>query len=248
MKKSANVMYPLITFFIVSWATTVLAESKELTFEVEPEVIKKKAREGQFLSIPVLKKTLDYHSFWRMYDEHLKKKKAGIHIAVIVDAKNENWPDKDITMHINQVYKFAKQAMIGIKKLQQPGYAELYGARINKIIPVVYDPKNQKPASLKTANGQYENINVPVSVNDIILLVNDHNPAEKSNGAFINTIEELRISLETFFKDQRYKMSKAQYLELLRKQIKDLDSELEDLYEHKQELKELKELLPYINE
>ena len=248
MKKSANVMYSLIAVFVVSFGPKVLAEPKELTFEVEPEVIKAKAREGQFLPIPVLKKPLDYQTFWRMYDEHLKKQKAGIHIAVIVDAKNENWPDKNITMHIKQVHNFAKKAMTGSNNPQQPGYAELYGARINKIIPVIYDPKYQKPASIKIADGQYKNINVPVSVNDIILLINDHNPAEKNNGAFINTVEELQNHLDTYLKEGRHMMSKAQYLEQLLVQIKQLDSELEDLYDHRKELKELQEQLPYINE
>lgn len=248
-----------MTVIILSWGQSGVAkkhttshenkspESTGLTFEVAPEVIKAKAREGQFLSIPMLKKPLDYKAFSRMYVEHLKKNKGGIHIAIIVDAMNKDWPDKETTKHINNVYEFAKQAMIGNKEAQKPGYAELYGARINKIIPVVYDPKNQKSVSKKIADGQYETIKIPVSLNDIILLVNDHNPAEKENGAFINTIGELKTHLNAFLKDGRYKMSKAEYLEHLQAQIKQLDSELDDLYEHKKELKELQEMLPYIN-
>lgn len=260
MKLPVNMMYFLVTVIILSWGLSAVAEesvtsqantppqSTDLTFEISPEVIKAKAREGQFLSIPMLKMPLDYQTFSRMYDEYLKKKKAGIHIAVIVDAENENWPDKDTTMQINKVHKFAKQVMIGNKKTQKPGYAELYGARINKIIPVVYDPKNEKSVYKKIAPGQYQTSKVPVSVNDIILLVNDYKPAEKNDGAFINTIDELKMHLEDFLKDGLYKISNAQYLEQLQVRIRQLDSELNDLYEHRKELKELKELLPHVNE
>ncbi|KXJ50782.1 MAG: hypothetical protein AXW15_05075 [Neptuniibacter sp. Phe_28] len=260
MKKSGHLAYLLVTLIAITWGQLAMAEkplntsanlpttSTGLTFEVDPEVIKAKAREGQFLPIPMLKTPIAYKTFLKMYAEHLKKKKGGIHIAVIVDANNKNWPNKETTMHINNVYNFAKQAMTGNKKAQQRGYAELYGARINKIIPVVYEPKNQKSVSKKMANGQYETKNVPIALNDIILLVNDYRAVEKGNGAFINTIDELKISLETFLKDGRYMISKAQYLEELRIRIDELDTDLEELYKHRKELKTLKELLPHINE
>jgi len=220
----------------IHWRNSVLFLIKTtITFKHPPETVRQKAKEGQFLPIKMGKNPVSFAAFSKGYQNNVKKKQAGIYIGVFVDAQNENWPDEETTKHIRSVHTYVKKLILGEKEKEKeknkPGYAELYGAAVVGVAPIIYDPNDRKNFSKRIAKGQYERVSVPVNLNDIILLVNDYAPPEKKHGAFINTNEELKFALEKHLKNGEHKFSRAQYLKYLDDEIEARDKEIKKLDE-----------------
>lgn len=242
-------------FLLLASYQEAAAQDEGLTFKYPPEVIQAKAKQGQFLPVNMVTEPVSFATFNAMYLKFVQTKKAGIYIGVVVDSNNPNWPDEQTTAHILNVQKHIKLMMEGDKEKKMSGFAELYGARIVAIVPITHDPQNRKPHGYRDEKGEYVETALPVNVDDIILLVNDHKPKTKKNGAFINTTAELESALEGKLKEGAHKLTNAQYIKQLeaelaakKQRIKALEKDNQRLEREQKEIDQLIKELPYLND
>lgn len=201
--------------------------------EITPEVVSQYAQLGQ-IKAPIAKeeKVVSFEGFMQFNDKRAQEKKAGIFIGVVVG--NEPYtplaPGYEGRDHFRDVHKRVVELMSGYEhadvglipgtgeRLNEdtrvPGYAELYGAEVQGIIPLGIDSNSITELSYP---GDFT---VPVREGDILIMINDNpivfinaEPGEDSDYqySFPDTVEEMEELLRHFLARDTHRYSFDEY-------------------------------------
>ncbi len=174
--------------------------------EITPDLVKKFAAKGQ-IKMPVAReeKAVSWAAFKHFLSKRYKDKKAGVIIGVVVSDEPYSplKPGYDGRDHFREVHRKVVELMSGRKSdgsRAVQGLAELYGAEVLAIIPII-----KKDGDFHEVGGKFGNI--PLRVDDIAIAINDqHLSIEEDGGVYhlVDGLVDLEIYLQTNFENDRH--------------------------------------------
>jgi len=129
--------------------------------EITPEIVQKFAKLGRVKRPVMSENVVSLQGFFDFREKRTKSHSAGIFVAVVVEG------ELDLEWH-REVHEYLATMMVGYETprgAQAPGYAEVFGAEVQGVIPVRYHAGAEITFP---AVG-----NTPIRVGDIIVAVND---------------------------------------------------------------------------
>lgn len=226
----------------VTSAADFQAQPGALTPKYSAEVVKENARQGKFLKIHLAKKPVTLAVFQQMVRKTMSQGGTAFAIGVVVDAQNSAWPNEELSAHIRAVWRQTVKLVNGDRAAGRKGYAELYGARVQAIVPVAYQPGLQLSAS-----GGSERPPIPVQIDDLLIAINNHGYPLRSESALIATIEELSTHLERYLGSGRHWVTFGEYRTQEQAYLDGLYERVEQLNRESAALKSENEKLAIIN-
>lgn len=177
--------------------------------EITPDVVQTFAKKGQIRGPRGRpEQTISLEAFFEFSEKRAKEKKAGVFIAVVVDSKPYLPLDADYhgRDHFNAVRTRVNELMTN-----DPGFAELYGAEVQGVLPLRYYPDAQVHYP-----GDFT---IPIELNDILVKINDnplifHNADEDESAeyGFIDEIWEMETLLSFYFSRDVHRYSYDEHI------------------------------------